>query len=156
MQTINLNEINQNVQSSIFAFVTQKKVSVITNVSWKYHQHRKKKGKNSFTRCVFITENVKKQCGKNTAQQKSRDNQTPPLHYFLSWTVVVPNVQRIKPNKWQQICFYSLACSIRQEKMIIQDESIENHVERQRQREREEIRDGTISEYWLWKKTLFF
>lgn len=156
MQTINLNEINQNVQSSIFAFVTQEKVSVITNVSWKYHQHRKKKGKNSFTRCVFITENVKKQCGKNTAQQKSRDNQTPPLHYFLSRTVVGPNVQRIKPNKWLQICFYSLACSIRQEKMIIQDESIENHVERQWQRQREEIRDGTISEYWLWKKTLFF
>ena len=144
------------MQSSIFAFVTQEKVSVITNVSWKYHQHRKKKGKNSFTRCVFITENVKKQCGKNTAQQKSRDNQTPPLHYFLSRTVVGPNVQRIKPNKWLQICFYSLACSIRQEKMIIQDESIENHVERQWQRQREEIRDGTISEYWLRKKNTFF
>lgn len=89
------------------------------------------------------------------AKESGQPNPTP-LHYFLSWTVVVPNVQRIKPNKWQQICFYSLACSIRQEKMIIQDESIENHVERQRQREREEIRDGTISEYWLWKKTLFF
>jgi len=43
MQAINLNEINQDVQSSIFAFVTQKK-SVITNVSWKHHHHRKKKG----------------------------------------------------------------------------------------------------------------
>ena len=114
MQAINLNEINQDVQSSIFAFVTQKE-SVWSQMFHGNTTIIEKKRVNTLTQCVFITENVKKQSEKNATQQKSRDNQTPPLHYFLSRTVVVPKVQRIKPNKWQQICFYSLACSIRQE-----------------------------------------
>ena len=152
MQAINLNEINQDVQSSIFAFVTQKE-SVWSQMFHGNTTIIEKKRVNTLTQCVFITENVKKQSEKNATLQKSRDNQTPPLHYFLSRTVVVPKVQRIKPNKWQQICFYSLACSIRQE---------ENDHPRWKywkscgatEREREEIRDGTISEYWLWKINL--
>lgn len=108
MQAINLNEINQDVQSSIFAFVTQKK-SV-----WSQMFH----GNTTIIEKKRVNTRQwreKTECEKNATQQKSRDNQTPPLHYFLSRTVVVPKVQRIKPNKWQQICFYSLACSIRQE-----------------------------------------